>query len=126
MSLPKNGKRYPQQAESSAIRFLKIAEAFNRMAASHVHAWLPVLYPEDPLAVSLILGQRTDCFHNPRVLANAAPLGFCFGGFSSTSGYDPATSAQLALNHSLPSAGPLPKGATRFDPSGSRKPRSFL
>jgi hypothetical protein len=43
----KNGKRYLRQAESSAIRFLIIAEAFKRMAASHVHTRLPVLYPED-------------------------------------------------------------------------------
>jgi hypothetical protein len=42
----KNGKRYLRQAESSAIRFLIIAEAFKRMAASHVHTRLPVLYPE--------------------------------------------------------------------------------
>jgi hypothetical protein len=49
----KNGKRYLRQAESSAIRFLIIAEAFKRMAASHVHTRLPVLYPEDQLSVSL-------------------------------------------------------------------------
>jgi hypothetical protein len=96
------------------------------MAVSHVHATLPILYPEDQLAVSPISGQHTNYFHNSRVIANAVPLGFCCGGFSSTSGYDPATSTQLALNHSPPSAGPLPKGATRFYPSDSRKPRSFL
>ena len=49
----KNGKRHLRQAESSAIRFLIIAEAFKRMAASHVHTRLPVLYPEDQLSVSL-------------------------------------------------------------------------
>lgn len=48
-SYSKNGKRYLRQAESSAIRFLIIAEAFKRMAASHVHTRLPVLYPEDQL-----------------------------------------------------------------------------
>ena len=103
----KNGKRYLRQAESSAIRFLIIAEAFKRMAASHVHTRLPVLYPEDQLAVSLILGQHTNCFHNSRILSNAVPLGFCSGGFSSTFGYDPTTSAQLAPSHSPPSAGPV-------------------
>jgi len=41
----KNGKRYLQQAESSAIRFLIIAEAFKRMAASHVHTRLPICIP---------------------------------------------------------------------------------
>jgi hypothetical protein len=35
-------------------------------------------------------GQHTNRFHNPRVLANAVPLGFWFGGFSSTAGYVPA------------------------------------
>jgi hypothetical protein len=42
----KNGKRYFRRTESSAIRFLKIAEAFNRMAASHVHTRLPVCIPK--------------------------------------------------------------------------------
>src|SRR6185295_3445562 len=51
--IDKNGKRHLRQAESSAIRFLIIAEAFKRMAASHVHTRLPVLYPEDQLSVSL-------------------------------------------------------------------------
>jgi hypothetical protein len=48
----KHGKRHLRQAESSAIRFLLIAEAFKRMAASHVHTRLPVLYPEEKLSVS--------------------------------------------------------------------------
>src|SRR6267143_1080150 len=103
----KNGKRYSRQAESSAVRFLKIAEAFNRMAASHVHTRLPILYPEDPLAVSLISGQHANCFRNSRVLSNAVPLGFCSGGFSSTFGYDPTTLAQLSSSYSPPSAGPV-------------------
>ena len=55
----------------------------------------------------LILGQHANRFRDSRVLANAVPLGFCSGGFSSTFGYDPTTSVQLAPNHSLPSAGPV-------------------
>jgi hypothetical protein len=51
----------------------------------------PILYPDDQLAVSLISGQHTICFHRSRILANAVPLGFWFGGFSSTAGYAPAT-----------------------------------
>ena len=43
----KNGKRHLRQAESSAIRFLIIAEAFKRMAASHVHTRLPVCIPKN-------------------------------------------------------------------------------
>ena len=45
MRKSKNGKRYLQQAEDSAIRFLIIAEAFKRMAASHVHTRLPICIP---------------------------------------------------------------------------------
>jgi hypothetical protein len=56
---------------------------------------LPNLYPDDQLAVSLISGQHSNCFHKSRILANAVPLGFCFGGFSSTAGYDPATKLNL-------------------------------
>jgi hypothetical protein len=52
---------------------------------------LPILYPDDQLAVSSNTGQHTICFHRSRILANAVPLGFWFGGFSSTAGYDPAT-----------------------------------
>ena len=82
---------------------------------------LPDLYPEVHLRLSLNLGQNADCFHNPRILSNAVPLGFCSGGFSSTSGYDPATSAQLTSSYSPPSAGPVQRGATRFNPSSSRR-----
>jgi hypothetical protein len=53
------------------------------------------LYPGDQLAVSLTSGQHTKCFHKSRILANAVPLGFWFGGFSSTAGYDPATRLNL-------------------------------
>jgi hypothetical protein len=52
---------------------------------------LPNLYPDYQLAVSLISGQHSKCFHISRVLANAVPLGFCFGGFSSTADYASAT-----------------------------------
>jgi hypothetical protein len=38
-----------------------------------------------------ITGQHMNRFHNPRTLASAVPLGFWFGGFSSTAGYAPAT-----------------------------------
>jgi hypothetical protein len=61
------------------------------MATQHVHARVANLYPDNQLAVSLISGQHANCFRNPRILANAVPLGFWFGGFSSTAGYAPAT-----------------------------------
>ena len=38
-----------------------------------------------------VTGQHSIRFHKPRILANAVPLGFCCGGFSSTAGYVPAT-----------------------------------
>ena len=50
---------------------------------------LPILYPDDQLAVSLISGQHAICFHRSRILANAVPLGFWCGGFSSTAGLRP-------------------------------------
>jgi len=76
------------------------------MAAWHVHAVAADLYPDEGLAVSHIFGQHTKCFTNSRILSDAVPLGFFCGGFSSTFGYDPRTSAQLAPSHSPPSAGP--------------------
>ncbi len=73
-----------------------------------------------------VTGQHTISFHQSRTLANAVPLGFCCGGFSSTAGYAPATKLNFRRAASPPSAGPLPKGTTRFYPSGSGKPRDFL
>jgi hypothetical protein len=61
----------------------------------------------------LILGQHANRFRDSRILSNAVPLGFFCGGFSSTFGYDPRTSAQLAPSHSPPSAGPS-KGCHSF------------
>ena len=87
---------------------------------------LPILYPDKQLAVSLITGQHAISFHKSRILANAVPLGFCCGGFSSTAGYAPATKLSFRRAASPPLAGPLPKGTTRFYPSGSRKSRDFL
>ena len=51
----------------------------------------PNLYPDYQLAVSLISGQHSNCFHKSHTLSNVVPLGFCFGGFSSTADYAPAT-----------------------------------
>ena len=75
---------------------------------------LPNLYPDDQLAVSLISGQHTICFHNSRILANAVPLGFCFGGFSSTAGYDSGNEAQLASSYFAPFGGSSSKGCHSF------------
>jgi hypothetical protein len=87
---------------------------------------LPILYPDEQLAVSIVTGQHTICFHISRILSNAVPLGFCCGGFSSTADYVPATKPNFRRAALLPLAGPLPKGPTRFYPSVSRRPRDPL
>ena len=69
---------------------------------------LPILYPDDQLAVSLISGQHTICFHNSHNLATVVPLGFLFGGFSSTAGYAPATKLNFRRAAFAPLGGSLP------------------
>ncbi len=56
------------------------------MAALHVHARLPICIPRMNWRSVSTLGQHTNYFRNPRILADAVPLGFCSGGFSSTAG----------------------------------------
>ena len=75
---------------------------------------------------SVIAGQHTNHFHNPRVPKNAVPLGFCFGGFSSTADYAPATKLNLRRAAFAPFGGSLPPGAIRFYSNGSRKSRNLL
>jgi len=48
--------------------------------------YIPMIAGGQPIS-----GQHANRFHDSRTLSNAVPLGFCFGGFSSTAGYDPAT-----------------------------------
>src|SRR3972149_9641189 len=91
----KNEMRRAQQAEHSAIRFLQSAEAFCRVATRHVHARAARFVSRQSTGGQLTTGQHTICFHNSRILSNAVPLGFCFGGFSSTAGYAPATTLHL-------------------------------
>jgi hypothetical protein len=66
----------------------------------------PDLYPGDKLAVSSISGQHTIHFHDSRFLADAVPLGFFCGGFSSTADYDSATRLNLRRAALHPLAGP--------------------
>ncbi len=88
--------RYLQQAESSAIRVPVNCRSFLQDGNLNMYTFQsPDLYPGYQLAVSLIVGQHSNRFHNPRILANAVPLGFCFGGFSSTADYVPATKLNL-------------------------------
>jgi len=51
---------------------------------------LPICIPVITCGKS-VTGQHTISFHQSRILSNAVPLGFCFGGFSSTADYDSAT-----------------------------------
>jgi hypothetical protein len=53
------------------------------------------LYPENQLAVSQFPVSTRIVFTNLAFFWNAVPLGFWFGGFSSTAGYDPATKLNL-------------------------------
>ena len=111
----KNEKRYLQQAESSAIRFPRDGRSHLKDGNESMYTLkLPNLYPEYQLAVSLISGQHTICFHNSRILANAVPLGFCCGGFSSTAGYDPATKLNLRRATFAPLRRVLSKGCHSF------------
>jgi hypothetical protein len=57
----------------------------------HVHTQAAEFISRQSTGGQLITGQHAICFHNSRILSNAVPLGFCFGGFSSTAGYAPAT-----------------------------------
>jgi len=51
---------------------------------------LPIYIPVKTCG-KFIPGQHAIGFHLSRILSDAVPLGFWFGGFSSTAGYDPAT-----------------------------------
>jgi hypothetical protein len=52
-------------------------------------------------------GQHAIGFHQPHILADVVPLGFCCGGFSSTVRLRSDNVAQLSPGHSPPPAGPL-------------------
>jgi hypothetical protein len=57
----------------------------------HVHTQAAEFVSRQLTGGQPIPGQHTICFHISHILSNVAPLGFCFGGFSSTAGYAPAT-----------------------------------
>jgi hypothetical protein len=102
------------KTENATLSKLRAAQSVSQKSPKLFSGWQLRMYTLGcrfvsrwPTGGQSTFGQHADCFRNPRVLANAVPLGFCSGGFSSTSGYDPATSAQLSSSHSLPSAGPL-------------------
>jgi hypothetical protein len=56
----------------------------------------PFLYPEQCTSGRRAFGRQKMRFHALRALPEgcAVPLGFCCGGFSSTSGYDTGNEAQ--------------------------------
>ena len=70
---------------------LQIAEAFCRVATRACTRSSHRFVSRKLTGGQPIPGQHTNCFHISRILSNAVPLGFWFGGFSSTAGYAPAT-----------------------------------
>jgi hypothetical protein len=74
---------------------LQIAEALCRLATRACTRSSCRFVSRELTGGQLIPGQHANCFHNSRILSNAVPLGFWFGGFSSTAGYAPATKLNL-------------------------------
>src|SRR5688572_31041660 len=64
--------------------FLQIAEAFCRLATRACTHSSCRFVSRKLAGGQPIPGQHANCFHNSRILSNAVPLGFWFGGFSST------------------------------------------
>ena len=120
----KNGKRYLRQAESSAIRFLIIAEAFKRMAASHVHTRLPVCIPKINCRSVRLRSAREPLSrfsHSFECGAVRFLLWWLFLHLRLRSDNVSSTCVKLFA----PFSGSCLKGATRFYPRGSRRPLSL-
>ncbi|MDX6613437.1 MAG: hypothetical protein QOD75_2623 [Blastocatellia bacterium] len=130
-SLPQNTNCAASQpkSKSSAICFVPInrrndlLEAY--LATQHVHAEAAVCIPKH-CRRSAIPGQHAICFHKSHILANAVPVGFYFGGFTSTAGYVPATRLRIAPERLGSPLAFISKGCYPFLSGRSRKPRSFL
>ena len=95
------------------------------MATQHVHAEAAVCIPKH-CRRSAIPGQHAICFHKSHILANVVPVGFYFGGFTSTAGYVPATRLRIAPERLGSPLAFISKGCYPFLSGRSRKPRSFL
>jgi hypothetical protein len=87
------------------------------------------LYSEEPqrLSFSPVSAQNVKhiLLHSSR---SAAPLGFCYGGFSSTAGYVSGNEAYAfyGISGFAPFGGSFPKGVARFYPNDSKNPKIFL
>jgi hypothetical protein len=121
----KNGKRYLRQAESSAIRFLIIAEAFKRMAASHVHTKLPVCIPKINCRSVRLRSAREPLSQFSRPFERGA-VRFLFRWLFLHLRLRSDNVGSACAVPFAPFSGSFLKGAARFYPSGSRKPLSFL
>ena len=120
----KNGKRYLQQAEDSAIRFLIIAEAFKRMAASHVHTRLPICIPMiDWRSVSL--RSAHEMFYQFSHPFGCGAFRFLFWWLFLHLWLRPSNVGPTCVKPFAPFSGSCLKGATRFYPRGSRRPLSL-
>src|SRR6266851_3869947 len=121
----RNGKRYLQQAESSAIRFLIIAEALKRMAASHVHTRLPICIPMiDWRSVSL--RSAHEMFYQFSHPFERGAFRFLFWWLFLHLRLRPGNVGPTCVKPFAPFSGSCLKGTTRFYPNGLRKPFSFL
>jgi hypothetical protein len=96
----------PSKLKAAQSVFLKEAEAPDKMATRACTRSSRQFVSRWSTGGQSTSGQHSNHFHNPRTLASAVPLGFCFGGFSSTSGYAPETKLNLRRAALLPSAGP--------------------
>ena len=86
------------------------------------------LYSEESRG-ECISGQHTICFHILLYFSrNTVPIGFCWGGFSSTAGYVPGNEAQCRSNERLlpPFGCSFPKVIVRFYPNNSKNLATFL
>ena len=120
----KNGKRHLRQAESSAIRFLIIAEAFKRMAASHVHTRLPVCIPKNNCRSANLRSARESFSQSSHPFECGAVRFFLWWLFLHLRLRSENVGSACAEPFA-PFSGSCLKGATRFYPSGLRRPLSL-
>src|SRR5688572_26723851 len=127
---PKDKLRHlATEVESSATCFVPInrrndfLEAFWQL---RMYTLEPPIYIPKHCRRSAISGQHATYFRKSRILSNAVPLGCCFGGFTSTAGYDPATKLKLSPERLGSPPAFISGGCYPFLSGRSRKPRSFL
>ena len=93
-----SGKMYAGKTKSATISKLTMAQSVSYKSPKLSIGWQLRLYTQKlPICIPMktcgksFTGQHAISFRQSRILADAAPLGFCCGGFSSTFGYVPTT-----------------------------------